>query len=199
MGKYVTVQDILAEGVPEDVYSEDLIETLIEEWERQVEHTTGQEFTKATDVSYYVDGHGTDTLILPARPLDVQVYPQGQATPIPTETLRIDRDAWTVIWLRGTFAPGKGNHLVRGDFGWEAPPVPLKRAIVRLVVRTLGTLNLMTGDLIDQSGGVRQEKLDQRSVVYTDQYINPEIFQYPDPRAWAVIMSYKRPPDGGAI
>lgn len=195
MGKYVTIQNILDEGISTQDYPEQVINTAIDAWEAQVEQTTGQTFTKQTNQTFYVDGYGTNTLVLPARPLAIQVYPSGGNQPIDDTNLRVDPNAWMVTWLRGgKFEKGVGIHIVKGDFGWETPPVPLVRAIVRLVVRTLGTLDIVAGDSLDVPGGVESERMDKRTVRYITDFSNPDIFAYPDPVAWAVVTQHRRPP-----
>ena len=199
MGRYVDVQDILNEGVTTAQYPSDIIEQQIDTWEAQVEQTTGQQFTKQTGKTILVDGYGTDTLLLPLRPLAVTVYPGSGSQPIPDDQIQIDQTAWAVTRSDGIFVAGGGNHKILGDFGWETVPVPLKRAIIRLVIRTLGQLDIVAGDLVDVSGGVVSEKVDRRSVRYLDRYDDADVYMYPDPMAWAVVLQYRRPILGGAL
>lgn len=117
---------------------------------------------RVTNDVVFLNGHGTDTLVLPARPVDVHsVEVDGLVLSAAQREFSVDR-AGGVIRARGAVFPDDlGNVKVIYSHGWEVIPGDIADA----VLEHAATLARVLAHLQQNSAGSTQESYGQAAMV----------------------------------
>lgn len=198
---YASVADLRAEGVTTEQASDQRLQQLIDLATSYVEAITGLWFEERA-MTLRLDGTGSRTLWLPIFPTEVS-------------TVRVDGRAVTDYVAYNRFAPddrrsprlvrevgwpkGRQNIEVDGRWGYVDPapgggvktPEPIRRAVLRLVVRELPLLTDVEGQEDRKRTRIVSETTDGHS--YTLERLAVTLDLTGDPDIDGILAMYRRP------
>lgn len=220
MANIVSLAEVRAEGVSASVYSDDRVNALCTYATKYIERATGQWF-EDRDLTLYLDGRGTDVLLLPIPAIEVTSITVGTAdsgASVDVDTILIEsapRNPMLVMApsalpsgrgsLGVTFATGRRNVTVVGTFGQVesdgyggyVAPAPIKRAAIRLIIRELGLLGDASAQEERKRANLRSETTDGHSYSLAEMAVSGGASG--DPEVDRLLAMYRRPLFGGLL
>jgi len=207
---YCTAQDLIAEGVPEEIANDARTASLIDLAGQYIELITRRWFEERA-MTLKLDGTGHDTLWLPIPIIQVDSVISG-GVKVPSQWLTVynrrmpdDRKNPRIVNGYNGFPKGRQNIEVTGKFGYtdEGPngtnvtPAAIKRACVMLVIRELPLLTDIEGQEDKKRARIQSETTDRHSYTLAQLASNGEWTG--DPEIDNILYFYSKPPGVGSV
>ena len=140
-----------------------LLELALRRASNRFRGAVGHPVERVADDTAYLNGDGTDTLHLPARPVDVHAVKVDGTLLVPVRDYSVDRNSGVIRRKNGWFTDDLGNVEVVYDHGYADIPGDIQDA----VLEQASTLALHLAHLQQNSAGSTQESYAAQATVGT--------------------------------